>query len=327
MTAVPGSTPEAAHLQGENTPVGGNAGEAPDIRASFRHVDTTTPHPRLSINQATIKHADLETALRVTAAAGVQAIGLWREPVQEVGLDVAARMLADSGLRFTTHCRGGFFTLPDGPERRTALDDNRRAIEEAATLAAAGASGSTAVLVLVAGGLPPGSRDLIGARERVRDAIGALADDARDAGVTLAIEPLHPMYASDRAVVSTLGQALDIAADFDPAVVGAAVDTFHIWWDPQVLDQIARAGREGRIATYQVCDWKTPLAADPLLSRHYPGDGVIDFGSLTAAVVDTGYDRDIEVEIFHADVWADDPGNVVRKTAGAFADAVAPHLP
>ncbi|MDR2322804.1 MAG: sugar phosphate isomerase/epimerase [Microbacterium sp.] len=286
----------------------------------------TAIDPRLSINQATIKYADLATALRVTAEAGVQGIGLWREPVNEVGLDVAARMLADSGLRFTTHCRGGFFTLPDGPERRAALDDNRRAIEETAALAAAGAEGSTAVLVLVAGGLPEGSRDLLGARERVRDAIGDLSVDAAAAGVTLAIEPLHPMFGSDRCVVSTLGQALDIATDFDPAVVGAAVDTFHIWWDPQVLDQIARAGREGRIATYQVCDWKTPLPADVLLSRHYPGDGVIDFASLTQAVVATGYDRDIEVEIFNADIWAQDPAEVVRRTALAFSSAVSPHL-
>lgn len=282
--------------------------------------------PRLSINQATIKYADLATALKVTAEAGVPGIGLWREPVNEVGLDVAAQMLADSGLRFTTHCRGGFFTLPAGPERLAALDDNRRAIEETATLAAAGAAGSTAVLVLVAGGLPEGSRDLIGARERVRDAIGELSADAAGAGVTLAIEPLHPMFGSDRCVVSTLGQALDIAADFEPAVVGAAVDTFHIWWDPQVLDQIARAGREGRIATYQVCDWKTPLPADVLLSRHYPGDGVIDFASLTRAVVATGYDRDIEVEIFNADIWAQDPAEVVRRTAESFGAAVSPHL-
>ncbi|WEK60959.1 MAG: sugar phosphate isomerase/epimerase [Candidatus Microbacterium colombiense] len=287
----------------------------------------TAVDPRLSINQATIKHASLAEALRVTAEAGVSSIGLWREPVGEVGLDVAARMLNDSGLRFSTHCRGGFFTLPAGPERAAALDDNRRAIEETATLAAAGAAGSTAVLVLVAGGLPAGSRDLIGARERVRDAIGALASDAEAAGVTLAIEPLHPMYAADRAVVSTLGQALDIAADFEPHVVGAAVDTFHIWWDPQVSEQIARAGREGRIATYQVCDWKTPLAADVLLSRHYPGEGVIDFEALTRAVIATGYDRDIEVEIFHADVWADDPAHVVRRTVESFAAAVSPHLP
>ena len=285
------------------------------------------PDPRLSINQATIKHADLGTALRVTAEAGVQGIGLWREPVNEVGLDVAATMLADSGLRISSLCRGGFFTVPEGPERRSALDENRRAIEETATLAAAGAKGSTAVLVLVAGGLPEGSRDLIGARERVRDVIGELSADAHAAGVTLAIEPLHPMFGSDRCVVSTLGQALDIAADFDPAVVGAAVDTFHIWWDPQVLEQIARAGREGRIATYQVCDWKTPLPADVLLSRHYPGDGIIDFASLTRAVLETGYDRDIEVEIFNADIWAQDPAEVVRRTAESFGSAVSPHLP
>lgn len=283
--------------------------------------------PRLSINQATIKYADLATALRVTAEAGVQSIGLWREPVNEVGLDVAARMLTDSGLRFSTHCRGGFFTLPAGPARDAALDDNRRAIEETAVLAQAGAEGSTAVLVLVAGGLPEGSRDLIGARERVRDAIGILADDAKGAGVTLAIEPLHPMYASDRAVVSTLGQALDIAADFDPEVVGAAVDTFHSWWDPQVLEQIARAGREGRIATYQVCDWRTPLAEDVLLSRHYMDEGVIDFGSLTRAVIETGYDRDIEVELFNADIWSDDPAKVVARTSQAFTAAITPHLP
>ncbi|MGO1801919.1 MAG: sugar phosphate isomerase/epimerase family protein [Microbacteriaceae bacterium] len=286
----------------------------------------SAPDPRLSINQATIKYAPLEEALRVTAAAGIQAIGLWREPVNEVGLEVAARMLTDSGLRFSTHCRGGFFTLPEGPERSAALDDNRRAIAETAALAAAGAAGSTAVLVLVAGGLPEGDRDLVGARERVRDAIGALAPDAKAAGVTLAIEPLHPMYASDRAVISALGQALDIASDFDADVVGAAVDTFHIWWDPQVLEQIARAGREGRIATYQVCDWKTPLPVDVLLGRHYMGDGVIDFASLTEAVIATGYDRDIEVEIFNADIWADAPESVVRRTAEAFTATVSPHL-
>ncbi len=282
--------------------------------------------PRLSINQATIKHADLATALRATAEAGVRCIGLWREPVHEVGLQTAASMLAGSGLRFTTYCRGGFFTVPGGPQRRAAIDDNRRAIEETATLAAAAAPGSTAILVLVAGGLPEASRDLIGARERVREALEELAPDAAASGVTLAIEPLHPMYASDRCVVSTLGQALDLAAGFDPSVVGVTVDTFHIWWDPDVLSSIARAGREGRIATYQVCDWKTPLAADVLLSRHYPGDGIIDFASLTAAVEATGYDRDIEVEIFNESIWASDPDEVVRHVVARFSSTVSPHL-
>lgn len=282
--------------------------------------------PRLSINQGTIKHADLATALRVTVEAGVQSIGLWREPVQEVGLATAASMLTDSGLRFSTHCRSGFFTMPEGPARRASIDDNLVAIEEAATLAAAGAPGSEAVLVLVAGGLPEGSRDLVGARERVRDALGELAPHAAEAGVTLAIEPLHPMYATDRCVVSTLGQALDLASGFDPSVVGVAVDTFHIFWDPDVLDAIERAGREGRIATYQVCDWKTPLPADVLLGRHYPGDGVIDLAGLTRAVADTGYSGDVEVEIFNADVWAAEPLEAVRRTAAGFAASVSPFL-
>jgi sugar phosphate isomerase/epimerase len=280
----------------------------------------------LSINQATIRSAPLAEALRVTADTAVPSIGLWRESVQEVGLDTAARMLADSGLRFSSHCRGGFFTAAEGPARRAAIDDNRRAIEECAALAAAGAPGSAAVLVLVAGGLPEGSRDLIGARQRVAEAIDELVEDAKPAGVRLAIEPLHPMYASDRAVVSTLRQALDIAADFDPTVVGVAVDTFHIWWDPEAPNQIARAGREGRIATYQVCDWRTPLPADVLLARHYPGDGVIDFAPLTRAVVEAGYTGDVEVEIFNADVWASAPGEVVQRSAEAFGRTVSPHL-
>lgn len=284
-------------------------------------------HPRLSINQATVKYADLETAIRVTADAGIQSIGLWREPVAEVGLEKATQLLSASGLRFSSHCRGGFFTLPEGPERKAALEDNRRAIDETAALAAAGAAGSAAVLVLVVGGIPEGSTDLRGARQRVKDAIAELVPYAEQAGVTLGIEPLHPMYASDRAVVSTLGQALDIAADFPAATVGAVVDTFHIWWDPQVEDQIRRAGAEGRIASYQVCDWKTPLPEDVLLGRHYTGDGVIDFEHLTRTVVETGYAGDVEVEIFNADIWADQPDAVIARTAASFDAAVGPFLP
>ena len=281
---------------------------------------------RLSINQATIKYASLDEALAATAAGGVEAIGLWREPVQAVGLDEAARRLGDSGLRMSTYCRGGFFTMPEGPERRASIDDNRRGIQETATLAAAGAVGSRAVFVLVAGGIPAGTTDLVGARARVADALAELAPEAQAAGVTLAIEPLHPMYASDRAVVSTLKQALDLAAPFDPSVVGVTVDTFHVWWDPEVLPQLARAGAEGRIATYQVCDWKTPLPADVLLGRHYPGDGVIDFRTLTAAVEATGYTGDIEVEIFNQETWDTSFGEAVARTAAGFESAVVPHL-
>ncbi|MBB1513225.1 sugar phosphate isomerase/epimerase [Tessaracoccus sp. MC1627] len=256
----------------------------------------------------------------------MQSIGLWREPVADVGLREAAAMLSDSGLRMSSYCRAGFFTAVAGPERSDSLDDNRRAIEETAVLAAAGAPGSRAVLVLVAGGLPEGSRDLIGARARVREALEELAPDAAAAGVTLAVEPLHPMYAADRAVVSTLGQSLDLVSGLDSSVAGVTVDTFHIWWDPDVLPAIARAGREGRIAAYQVCDWRAPLEADVLLSRHQPGVGVIDFETLTRAVEATGYDGDVEVEIFNATIWATDFEVVARDTVDAFGRWVAPHL-
>ena len=279
----------------------------------------TAAHPRLSINQATIKYADLATALRVTADAGVSSIGLWREPVAEAGLDAAVRMVADSGLRVSSLCRGGFFTVPEGPARRAAIDENRRAIAETAALGAP-------TLVLVAGGLPEGSRDLVGARERVRDAIGELADEARAAGITLAIEPLHPMYVSDRAVISTLGQALDIAEQFGADAVGVVVDTFHVWWDPALAAQVARAGAGGYITSYQVCDWATPLPADVLLARHYPGSGVIDFASISALVHAAGYTGDVEVEIFNQDIWDTPAAEVVARTVASFGAAVAPHL-
>lgn len=279
----------------------------------------TAAHPRLSINQATIKYADLATALRVTADAGVTSIGLWREPVAAVGLDTAVRLVADSGLRVSSLCRGGFVTGQEGPDRRAAIDENRRAITETAALGAP-------TLVLVAGGLSDGSRDLAGARERVRDAVGELADEARAAGVTLAIEPLHPMYASDRAVISTLGQALDIAEQFGADAVGVVVDTFHVWWDPALAAQISRAGAGGYIASYQVCDWATPLPADVLLARHYPGDGVIDFAAITTLVQAAGYTGDVEVEIFNQEIWDTPAADAVARTVASFAAAVAPHL-
>ncbi|WP_010205062.1 sugar phosphate isomerase/epimerase family protein [Salinibacterium sp. PAMC 21357] len=274
----------------------------------------TSAPSRLSLNQATIKYADLTEALAVTSRASITSIGTWREPVQNVGLPEAVKMIEGSGLRVSSHCRGGFFTTEEGPIRRASMEDNKVALDEAAALGAP-------ALVLVAGGLPEGSRDLVGARERVRDAIGELAPYAKSAGVTLAIEPLHPMYVSDRAVISTLGQALDIAEQFDIESVGVVVDSFHVWWDPTLFDQIARAG--ARIASYQVCDWVTPLASDVLLSRGMMGDGHIDFGPLTTAVANAGYVGDIEVEIFNQAVWDTPYDEVARRVVETFAQYVA----
>ncbi|WP_300344419.1 sugar phosphate isomerase/epimerase family protein [Nesterenkonia sp.] len=285
----------------------------------------SSAHPRLSLNQATIKHASLDQALKVTAEAGIGSIGLWREPVAEVGLEAACAALRSSGLRFSSLCRGGFLTTDDDEEFAASVEDNRRAIEETAALAEAGADGSAPVLVLVAGGIPAGGT-IEAARQRFFDGLSQLIPAAAGAGVTLAIEPLHPMYASDRAVISTLAQALDLAEETASQHVGVVVDSFHIWWDPAVYAQIRRAGAAGRIATYQVCDWRTPLEEDVLLSRHLPGDGVIDLSAMTRAVEDTGYRGDIEVEIFHAAIWDQDPAVTAARTAEAFSRSVAPHL-
>jgi sugar phosphate isomerase/epimerase len=244
---------------------------------------------RLSLNQATVKALTLSEAIDACVAAGIGSIGVWRDRLAETGVASAKKLLDDAGLRVSSLCRGGFFTAGD------AHEDNLAAIEETAGIGAD-------VLVLVSGGLPPGSRDLAGARERVADGIAALVPRARELGVRLGIEALHPMFCADRCVVAGLGQALDIAERFPADTVGVIVDTYHLWWDHTVVEQIARAGE--RIFGYQVSDWRVPLPADMLLGRVHVGDGSIDFGPMTEAVVAAGYTGDVEVEIFNADVWA-----------------------
>ncbi len=274
---------------------------------------------RLSLNTATTKRLTLDDALTVTAEAGLSHVGLWRDRVAEVGLPTAARLVGKSGLRVTSLCRGGFLTAADPAGRRDALADNRAAIVEAATL-------GTGELIMVVGGLPDGDRDLVAARQRVADRIGELVGFAGDHGVRLDLEPLHPMYAADRAVISTLGQALDLAAPYPTETVGVVVDTFHVWWDPQLQQQIARAGREHRIASYQVCDFNLPIAADALLSRGYMGDGVIDFAAIGGWVAEAGYAGPVEVEIFNAEIWASDAAEVLATVKERFASLIAPTL-
>ncbi|GGT11324.1 sugar phosphate isomerase/epimerase family protein [Streptomyces atratus] len=268
---------------------------------------------RLSINQETIKQWSLPELAEGCAKAGIDKVGLWRAPVQAYGIERTARLLADSGLSVTSLCRGGFFTAIDPAERARALDDNRAAVDEAAAL-------STDTLVLVSGGLPAGSKDLHGARERIADALGELAPYAAERGVRLAIEPLHPMFASDRCVVSTLSQALDIAERFPAEQVGVVVDTYHIWWDDQAAAQIARAGAGGRIHSFQLADWITPLPAGVLLGRGQLGDGSVDFRAFRTLVEATGFDGPIEVEIFNEALWARDGAEVLAEVASRYAE-------
>ncbi len=263
---------------------------------------------RLSINQETIKQWSLPELAEGCVKAGIDKVGLWRAPVQAYGVERTARLLADAGIGVTSLCRGGFFTALDPAERARALDDNRAAIDEAAAL-------STDTLVLVSGGLPPGSRDLRGARERVAEALAELAPYAATRGVRLAIEPLHPMYASDRCVVSTLAQALDLAERFPAEQVGVVVDTYHLWWDDRAPEQIARAGAGGRIHSFQLADWITPLPAGVLLGRGHLGDGSVDFRAFRRDVEAAGFDGPIEVEIFNEALWARDGAEVLAEVA------------
>ncbi|MEX1659788.1 sugar phosphate isomerase/epimerase [Streptomyces pseudovenezuelae] len=266
---------------------------------------------RFSINQMTVKQLSLPELVEACQELGIGNLGLWREPVQSYGVEETAKLVRDAGLTVTTLCRGGFFTAIDPDERAAALDDNRRAVDEAATL-------GTDTLVLVSGGLPAGSKDLHGARERIADALAVLGPYAEEHGVKLAIEPLHPMYASDRCVVSTLTQALDLAERFPARQVGVTVDTYHIWWDDNAPAQIARAGAGGRIHTFQLADWTTPLPEGVLNGRGQIGDGSIDMREWQRYVEAAGYTGAIEVELFNDALWARDGREVLAETAERF---------
>jgi sugar phosphate isomerase/epimerase len=256
---------------------------------------TPTPSPpdlaRLSLNQRTTNNWGVQEAVEGCVRAGVSWIGLWRDKVAETGLEESARIVREAGLRVSSLCRGGMFPAETAAERRARLDDNRRAVEEAATL-------GTAVLVLVCG--PSPNRDLEAARGMVEEGIDLLAPYAAELGVKLGIEPFHPALMTERSVIVTLAQALDIAERFDPEQVGVVIDVYHVFWDPELFSQITRAS--GRILGFHINDWVVPTR-DPLLERGMMGDGVIELRRIRAAVDDAGYAGPIEVEIFNPEIW------------------------
>jgi len=267
--------------------------------------DFSQDHRLLSLNTATLrKQGDLLEIIEACARHEIYAIDPWRDQVAAVGLERAVRAVRDAGLELSGYCRGGMFPS-DAACRNEARDDNRRAVDEAKTLGAP-------CIVLVVGGLPqysrPGSaasKDIVAARAQVRDAIAEMIDYAKQAGMPLAIEPLHPAYAADRACVNTTKQALDICDALDPARTGAlgvALDVYHVWWDPELMSQIARAGKD-RLLAFHVCDWLVPTK-DILNDRGMMGDGVIDIRSVRAAVEAQGFGGYCEIEIFSNDWWA-----------------------
>jgi sugar phosphate isomerase/epimerase len=276
--------------------------------------DFSADHRWLSLNTATVRRqGDLVAIIEACARHGIRAIDPWRDQVATVGLDRAVRAVRDAGLELSGYCRGGMF-VADAAHRLEARDDNRRAVDEAKALGAP-------CVVLVAGGLPqysrPGSaasKDIADARAQVEDAMAELMVYAWEAEMPLAIEPLHPAYAADRACVNTTKQALDICDALDPTrtgLIGVALDVYHIWWDPEVLPQIERAGKQ-RLKAFHVCDWLVPTT-DILNDRGMMGDGVIDIKQLRAAVEAQGFAGYCEIEIF-SNSWWDKPIDEVLRT-------------
>jgi sugar phosphate isomerase/epimerase len=253
---------------------------------------------RLSLNTATVKAQwTLAQAIEGCARHGIRGIAPWRDKLAEMGVQQAAAAIRANGLTVTGLCRGGFFTAKDW------RDDNRRAIEEAHAIGAQ-------CLVLVVGGLEEGSRDLGAARRRVADGIAEILPEARQANLPLAIEPLHPMQAPDRACINTLEQALDLCDALGEGI-GVAVDVYHVWWDPKLEAQIRRAGRK-RLLAYHICDWLVPTR-DTLNDRGMMGDGVIELAKIRGWMEAAGYDGFHEVEIFSTlDWWQRDADEVLR---------------
>ncbi|MDR2450499.1 MAG: sugar phosphate isomerase/epimerase [Candidatus Accumulibacter sp.] len=276
--------------------------------------DFSSNHEALSINTATLrKQWPLERIVEECARRGIRAISPWRDQVAQVGIGAVARQLKDAGIALSGYCRGGFFPAADEAGLARAIDDNRRAIDEAKRL-------NAPCLVLVVGSLPgaldgaPVHHDISRARGEVFEGIAKSLEYAIEADMPLAIEPLHPMQAADRACVNTLEQALDLCDALDPERarrLGVAVDLYHVWWDPKLERQIARAGRD-RLLAYHVCDWLVPTK-DLVCDRGMMGDGVIELKKCRQWVEEAGYTGFSEVEIF-SDFWWSQPGERVLDT-------------
>ena len=262
-----------------------------------------------SINTITVRSLGLRAVIDEALAREVPAIAPWRDLLATVGTDEAARMIRDSGLQVTSLCRGGLFTAPDEAGRRAAIEDNLRAIDEAHAIGAD-------CLVLVCG--PLVGKDLAGSRAMVRAGIEEILPHATAARMPLAIEALHPMMVADRSVITTLGEALDLADVIGSPNLGVVVDAYNVWWDPRLEEQIRRAS--GRILCFQVSDWVVPITGQ-LSSRGMIGDGCIDLSAIARSVRAAGYAGPVEIEIFSDRWWSQPPGRVLDLALERFVSA------
>jgi len=267
---------------------------------------------QLCIHTITLKPWSIEEVAKKFSAAGVNGITVWRDTLEGRNIKQTGKLLREHGLTIVSLCRGGFFPNKDAGKRQVAIDDNRRAIDEAAEL-------ETSILVLVCGADP--SQPLEDSRKQIQDAIEALLPDAESAGVRLAIEPLHPMYADSRSAINTLSQANDMAEAVHSPWVGLAVDVYHLWWDPCLEKEIKRCGENGNLLAFHVCDWKVPTT-DLLLDRGLMGEGCIPLKQIRGWVEETGFNGFIEVEIFSNAWWQKDQSEFLNKIISAYREYV-----
>ena len=268
---------------------------------------------RLCVHTITNKPWSVEECIQRYSAAGIGGITMWRYNLE--GRDIAAigKQAGDAGLEIVSLCRGGFFPASTADARQKALDDNRLAIEQAHKL-------GTDMIVLVCGAVP--GQPLVESRKQIADGIAAVLPDAEAAGVRLAIEPLHPMYADDRSAVNTMRQANEICDVLgSPKSVGIAVDVYHVWWDPELKSQIYLAGQTGRLHAFHICDWRTPTT-DLLNDRGLMGEGCIPIRQISDWVDATGFTGHREVEIFSNRLWAMDQGEYLERIVGSYQAVV-----
>ncbi len=265
---------------------------------------------RLCVHTITTRPWNIETAARHYAAAGIKGITVWRDALEGRDIRQTGNMLREEELSIVSLCRGGFFPATDKAKRKQAIDDNRKAIEEAVALGAP-------LIVLVCGADP--GQSLEDSRQQIQDGIAAVLDDASAAGVKLAIEPLHPMYADTRSAINTLAQANDMAEALQSPWVGVAVDVYHLWWDPALEQEITRCGENGHLFAFHICDWKSPTT-DMLLDRGLMGEGCIPIRKIRSWVEATGFNGFNEVEIFSTKYWQEDQSVFLEKITTAYRE-------
>lgn len=273
---------------------------------------TITDTRKLCIHTVTTKPWPLNDAIRHFSQAGVKGMTVWRDALDGHDIKAAGEHIRSAGMDVVSLCRGGFFPATSAAKRQEAIDDNRRAIDEAAELGAP-------LIVLVCGADP--DQPMSESRQHIQDGIEAVLDHAEARNVKLGIEPLHPLYADTRSAVNTMAQANDMCAAINSPYLGVTVDVYHLWWDPHLEAEIKRCGDMGKLFSFHVCDWKVPTT-DLLLDRGLMGEGCINIPQIRGWVEDTGFDGFIEVEIFSTAYWSTNQAVFLDKVLNAYLDYV-----